>query len=153
MSPQALRRRPAQTGPTAAFFLTRTFLPTAALLAAGISTLLLHFPPDQYSFYPQCPIHAYLHLQCPGCGATRALAALLHGQLADALHLNALLVAVVLPAAAIYAGACLLQLRRSAEFQCQFQIQWPTLPGPPIAWTSAGIALALAFAVARNLHG
>ncbi|HWZ52638.1 MAG TPA: DUF2752 domain-containing protein [Granulicella sp.] len=151
MSPQAPHsRRPAQTGLPAAFLLPSATLPTAALLAAGVSTLLLRFPPDRYSFYPQCPIHAYLHLQCPGCGATRALAALLRGRLADAFHLNALLVAVVLPAATIYAAACLLQLRRSAEFRLLFQ--WPTLPGSPLAWTSTAIALALAFAVARNLH-
>jgi hypothetical protein len=145
LRPQELRRRPAQTGRPAAFLLPSAILPTAALLTAGVSLLLLRFPPDQYSFYPQCPIHAYLHLQCPGCGATRALAALLHGQMADALHLNALLVAVVLPAAAVYAAACLLRLRRNEQFQ------FPALPGPPIAWTYSAITLALGFAIARNL--
>ncbi len=93
----AQRRRHAQIALTAAF-----------LFAAGGALLLLHFPPEQYSFYPQCPIHTYLHLQCPGCGATRALAALLHGRLTEAFHLNALLIAGVLPAAAVYAALCLL---------------------------------------------
>jgi hypothetical protein len=69
-------------------------LAAIALLAAppaGIiltAALLFFFPPAQYHFYPQCPIHQYFHLDCPGCGATRALAALLHGHLLEALRLN-----------------------------------------------------------------
>lgn len=53
--------------------------------------LLLRFPPEQYAFlYPQCPIHHYLGILCPGCGTTRALAALLRGHLLEALRLNML---------------------------------------------------------------
>jgi hypothetical protein len=130
----AQRRRHAHTGLAAAF-----------LLAAGTALLLLHFPPDQYRFYPRCPVYAYLHLQCPGCGATRALAALLHGRLAEAFHLNPLFVAGVLPAAALYAGVCLNHLARRAEFH------WPRLPGPQRRWITAGLALAVAFAILRNL--
>ena len=49
-----------------------------ALLSVALATVvLLRFPPAEYSFYPRCPIFASLHLLCPGCGATRALAALL----------------------------------------------------------------------------
>jgi hypothetical protein len=133
----AQRRRRAQTGLGAAFF-----------LAASGAFLLLRFPPEHYSFYPQCPIYTYLHLQCPGCGATRALAALLHGRLSDAFHLNPLLIAVVLPVAVLYAVLCLLRLRRSDEFR------WPA-PSPKWANTLiyAGLALALGFAILRNLNG
>jgi hypothetical protein len=59
-----------------------------ALIAAAI--LLLLFPPAQYSVYPQCPFHLYLGILCPGCGTTRALAALLHGDIGEALRLNSL---------------------------------------------------------------
>jgi hypothetical protein len=137
LNPAAQRRRHAQTGLAAAF-----------LLAVAATVLLLRFPPDQYSFYPQCPIHTYLHLLCPGCGATRALAALLHGRLREAFHLNALLVAVVLPAAAVYtvaAVAALVRLPHGGTFH------WPRLPGPQTHWIYAGITLAAAFAVLRNL--
>ena len=49
-----------------------------ALLTAG-AAVLLRFPPEDSTFYPQCPIFAALHLECPGCGGTRALASLLRG--------------------------------------------------------------------------
>lgn len=68
--------------------LARAAAPLAPL--ALLALLLWRFPPQQYPFYPQCPIFQYLHLQCPGCGTTRALAALLHGNVAAALRLNAL---------------------------------------------------------------
>ncbi|WP_165420064.1 DUF2752 domain-containing protein [Edaphobacter modestus] len=65
---------------------------TATLILAilAVGAILLRFPPTQYSFYPQCPIHLYLGILCPGCGTTRALAALLCGHLLQALQLNAL---------------------------------------------------------------
>ena len=122
----------------------------ALLFAATTAGLLLRFPPEQYRFYPQCPIYLWLHLECPGCGATRALAALLHGRFRDALRLNALFVAGVLPAANLYAAATLIRLLRSDPFR------WPTLPGPQRRWIYASLALALIFSILRNLllgHG
>jgi Protein of unknown function (DUF2752) len=122
-------------------------LAAALLLAACTATLLLRLPPEQYHFYPQCPIHLWLHLECPGCGATRALAALLRGHLRNALRLNALFVAGVLPTATLYAAATLFRLLRPDPFR------WPALPGPQTLWISAGLALALSFSLLRNLHG
>jgi drug/metabolite transporter (DMT)-like permease len=137
LSLAAARRRRARIGLAAAFF-----------LGVGVAIVLLRFPPDQYDFYPRCPIHTYLHLLCPGCGATRALAALLHGRVADAFHFNALLIAGVLPAAAAYAALCLVRLLSREEFR------WPA---PRPEWASffiyAGIAVALGFAVIRNRRG
>lgn len=47
------------------------------------------------SVLPPCPFHALTHLYCPGCGTTRALHALLHGQLGLALSMNPLAVLAV----------------------------------------------------------
>lgn len=72
----------------------------AHAVAAGLvasATVLYRFPPELYHFYPQCPVFRYLHMYCPGCGATRALAALLHGRLIDALHYNAFVVFLLPP--------------------------------------------------------
>jgi hypothetical protein len=76
---------------------------TAALLAATLTALavLFRFPPERYNFYPRCPIYTYLHLQCPGCGTTRALAALLHGDIGAALHYNPL-TTILLPIVLFY---------------------------------------------------
>jgi Protein of unknown function (DUF2752) len=64
---------------------------------AGAMAVLYRFPPELYHFYPQCPVFRYLHMYCPGCGATRALAALLHGRFIDALHYNAFVVFLLPP--------------------------------------------------------
>ncbi len=45
-----------------------------------------------YNFFPECPFHKYLHLDCPGCGSQRAIHALLHLNLQKAMGYNLLLV-------------------------------------------------------------
>jgi len=53
------------------------------------------FPAGQF-FYPRCLLYSTTGLQCPGCGATRATSALLHGEWARAWRLNPLWV-ILLP--------------------------------------------------------
>ncbi|WP_348267976.1 DUF2752 domain-containing protein [Edaphobacter paludis] len=114
---------------------------TPLVIIALASVILLRFPPEQYSFYPQCPIYRYLHIECPGCGTTRALAALLHGHILEAFRLNALITSLM-PPAAIYAVLC----------YCRF-LQGKTLrlPHLPSAAVYAALAVAAAFMVVRNL--
>jgi hypothetical protein len=119
--------------------MTRVVVPPAIVAFAII--LLLRFPPGDYSFYPQCPILEYLHLECPGCGATRALAALLHGRLPEALHFNAL-VTLLLPVAAAYAILCYYR------FLQREPLRWPQTP--PIA-TYFACVVAILFTIMRNL--
>jgi hypothetical protein len=110
----------------------------AALLLCGI--LLIH-PPTQASLYPACPIHEYLGILCPGCGATRALAALLRGRFAEAMHFNALLV-ILLPIALV--GA-LETYRRALKPE---RFRWPQPPAPAIY---AAVAATAIFTLVRNL--
>jgi hypothetical protein len=114
-------------------------MPPAIIAIATM--LLLRFPPAQHSFYPRCPIHELFHLQCPGCGATRAIAALLHGHVTEAMNLNAL-ITVLLPLAAAYGilGYCRLLQRKP--------LRWPQ---PPPAVIFAALGFAAAFTVIRNL--
>jgi hypothetical protein len=64
-----------------------------ALLPGAIAAALLRFfPPWLYAIYPICPIRALTGWRCPGCGSTRALAALLSGHFSDAVHYNPLAV-------------------------------------------------------------
>ena len=114
-----------------------------ALLGAAIA-LLRRFPPDQYRFYPRCPVFTYLHLQCPGCGTTRALAALLHGHLHQALQQNAL-TTLLLPFALFYAA---LVYYRSLRASASHRMRWPQLPTPALYTL---LAITAVFTLARNL--
>ena len=100
------------------------------LFAIPAAALVLNrFPPAQYGFYPTCPIHQLTGLKCPGCGITRALAALTHGQLTEAVHDNALLLLLI-----------------PLTF---YLLSRRTLPKP--AWIALTAVIA-AFTLARNLY-
>ena len=66
--------------------------PTIWLLAAVGIGISYFVPP---SYFPPCPLHALIGLNCPGCGTTRAAHELLHGHVRTALHLNALFVLAI----------------------------------------------------------
>jgi len=122
------------TNPNAAIR-RRAYLALAA--ASFVAGLLYRFPPEQYSFYPRCPVLALTGWQCPGCGMTRALAALLHGHFAEALRWNPLVLLVVAAFLAWVVTACL--GRRTA---------WPKLPD----FALVGMLVAsAAFMIVRNL--
>lgn len=63
-------------------------------LAAAACIFLLLVPLDNphAKWLPKCMFHKYTGLYCPGCGATRACSALLHGDLKTSLHNNLLLI-------------------------------------------------------------
>ncbi len=113
-----------------------------AFVAAAVVGLLIirQTDPADSSWLPPCPLHWLTGWHCPGCGATRALHALLHGELGEAFWQNPLLVSLAPAVLAL----CLWHwaTRGSATV-------W-TLAVPP-----AGIWLALfvliAFGVLRNL--
>ena len=117
----------------------RAVVPPAVVALATI--LLLRFPPAQYSFYPRCPIHELFHLQCPGCGATRAVAALLHGHFTEAMNLNAL-VTLFLPFATAYGILCYCRLLQRKP------LRW-SQPPPTVIY--AALTVATIFTVIRNL--
>jgi hypothetical protein len=111
------------------------------LSGIAVPVLLYRFPPEQYSFYPVCPVYRYLHIYCPGCGSTRALAALLHGRIIDAMHYNPLFV-MLFPL--LVAFGVMMYWKAAVKNE----IQWPQLPKPALTFLLAVVAV---FAVARNL--
>ena len=110
-----------------------------ALLAAIVAaTMALAVPLVPL---PACPIHQTTGLLCPGCGATRALTALLHGHLAQAFGSNALTLAL-LSLAALYLALLLRRL---------WQANPHPFPRVPRAATLALLMLTAAFTLVRNL--
>jgi hypothetical protein len=112
-----------------------------AMAGSAVVLLILLVMHPESRFYPACPIHELLHVQCPGCGATRALVALLHGHLRVALEANALFVCA-LPFVLFYAGWSYCRLVGSRPFV------WPS---PSTSLIRLTIAVTVVFTVARNL--
>ena len=118
----------------------RTVLFLLAAAGAGVAATLFFLNPATHHFYPVCQFHRLTGLNCPGCGATRAVYALLHGEWRAALRDNALFV-TVLGLLALRGGWFALNRYRgrpNGEF-------FPTAYFWPV------LALALVFTVLRNL--
>ena len=104
----------------------------AAAVAAGAFWMAFFLiDPAMQSFLPPCLFHAYTGLHCPGCGATRALHRLAHGDCIAALRLNALVV-LGLPL------GCVIAVCRKSR-------------GLPSSWLRAFFVCTALFGVARNI--
>ena len=57
-----------------------------------VAALIFFCDPERVPIFPICLFHRLTGLDCPGCGATRALHHLLHGEVMTALHFNAFLI-------------------------------------------------------------
>lgn len=66
------------------------------IILLGIIGLVLMiyflFDPMHNVWMPKCLFHRFTGLQCMGCGSQRVIHHLLHGELSEAFHANALLV-------------------------------------------------------------
>lgn len=75
-------------------------LAVGGVAAAHIAAAAFFTSHDPYTsqILPQCPVLSLTGWQCPGCGSTRALYSLLHGDVAQAFVMNPLLLASYLSA-------------------------------------------------------
>jgi hypothetical protein len=116
--------------------------------ACGAATAFLFaVDPHQHGVYPQCLLYQTTGLYCAGCGATRALHALLHGRILESLHDNVLFIAF-LPLLIYAAG--------SYALKAWDKNAWPAIPLDGTHIMRRGIAfllLMVAFMVLRNLPG
>lgn len=68
----------------------------------AVLALLCFFDPSTSAIFPPCPTNALTSLYCPGCGTLRAMYALLHGDVKEALSQNILAVIFIPILPAIY---------------------------------------------------
>jgi hypothetical protein len=126
---------------------TRTQIALAACACWGATAFLYAVDPNRHAVYPQCLLYNATGIYCAGCGATRAMYALLYGRVIEALHDNALFVAA-LPLLLYVVGAYALAAWRANA--------WPQIPVDGRKLTRRGIAiflLMIAFMILRNLPG
>lgn len=81
--------------PRPAKFSTRAQIVLGTCACAGATAFLFAVDPTRHAVYPQCLLYNATGIYCAGCGATRALYALLHGNVLQALHDNVLFVAAL----------------------------------------------------------
>ena len=67
-------------------------LPLALVAFAGMCVLAYVGSPGKSMWMPECLLHRATGVYCPGCGNTRALHALVHGDLPASLSNNILLI-------------------------------------------------------------
>ncbi len=120
----------------------------AGLALAGVALIILfRVDPATSAWYPPCPFHRLTGFDCPGCGSTRGLHSLLHGDLLRAADYNLLLLPA-LPALALgfYVrisgrGAGLWErVNKPAWILGLICVFWilRNIPGHPLSWLSAG---------------
>jgi Protein of unknown function (DUF2752) len=115
------------------------------LLVAGLAalTVVWRFEPRGQFFYPRCWLYQTTGIKCPGCGATRALHALLNGDLQTAWRQNPLFVAL-LPLA-VWLG---LRAVRGG-----WTGRWWSNPLANRFVIAALVGVTAGFGIARNLRG
>jgi hypothetical protein len=76
--------------PTEFIYRRSTVIGIWLLLIAG-AVYMFVFEPGRSGYFPLCPFRLFTGLQCPGCGTSRALHELMHGDFVAAFMLNPLL--------------------------------------------------------------
>jgi hypothetical protein len=135
------------TAPPATGISVRAQIVLAACGCAGASTFLFAVDPTHHAVYPQCFLYNATGIYCAGCGATRALYALLHGRILEALHDNVLFI-TVLPLLLYVVGSYTLTAWQNQA--------WPKTDIDPRRLAKWGIIFMLvmtAFMAIRNLPG
>ncbi|MBB5632883.1 hypothetical protein BKA04_001106 [Cryobacterium mesophilum] len=109
-------------------------------LHAGAYAFFAGRDPYSQTIFPACPLLHYFGIQCPGCGGTRAMYSLLHGDIATSIAMNPLVVAGYLSVAIALVG--ILIGKRGAERTSRW-----------LYWAAAAIAIGATLwsAVIRNL--
>lgn len=120
---------------------SKRLLVAAAIAAAAavFACVLFFFDPMTSAFYPRCPSKLLTGYDCPGCGTTRALHALVHLDFGAALRYNA----------ALFVLGPLLLLYAAAAFTAPDSALQRFLRRPVLAWSI--VAFIILWTVLRNI--
>ena len=108
---------------------------------SGAAFVAGYFDPSTAGFFPVCPLFALTGLACPGCGMTRGLHALLHGDVLTALDYNLILPGILFFFGYLFVSLILIAVRgRGLNFK---------IFTPLVLWGFFGFAFV--FTILRNL--
>lgn len=116
----------------------KTVAATAAA-AAALAAVVYTVDPYSSGSYPTCPSLALLGVHCPGCGSTRCLHSLLHGDFATAWSMNPL---------TIFGLAYVVWRFSRWAAKVWFGIPYNPKPRPKLLWMV--LAVIVVFWVLRN---
>ncbi len=68
-----------------------------AIMIALLTGIYLYsqYNPENYRFFPKCPVYLLTGYKCPGCGSQRAFYNLFHGDLVTAFMYNPLMILLI----------------------------------------------------------
>ena len=98
--------------------------------------------PSSSRLFPKCPFYVLTGLKCPGCGTQRAIHQLLHLNIGQAIHYNALMVASI-PLMVFLGAANALRDRHPRLYLAS--------RNPVLSW--AVLAVVLLWMLFRNVFG
>ena len=107
----------------------------------AVTVYLYIVNPATFRFHPKCPFYVTSGLYCPGCGTSRALHQLLHGNLKAALDYNPFAV-IVLPYLVYSLISYTLLVMRGRQLPGRLWPGW-------IIWSFIGVLIA--FWILRNI--
>ncbi len=114
------------------------------ITATVLIVALLYFFVDarKGDFFPHCPFNSLTGLYCPGCGSQRAISALLHAEVLQAINFNVLMVfslPLIIYSAVIYV------LNAIRDKQVQQKIFYSPL------FVKSFLVIVIAFWILRNI--
>jgi hypothetical protein len=112
----------------------------ALALHGGVAVFFAARNPYAETIFPPCPLLHLTGWQCPGCGGTRSLYSLFHGDVLGSLAMNPMVIAGYLAVAIALLGVAIGRTGRERMSQVLY-------------WVAAGVALGavLYSALIRNL--
>ena len=112
----------------------RALIIITAVVAILAAIVYFYFDPSSSKLFPRCLFLETTGVKCPGCGSQRAVHALLHGQVGEAWHYNAMLV-VAIPLIGFYLLVSVMQERWQRLYRVLFsRVVLLSLVGLIVLW-------------------